>query len=312
MSVPEAQVCAEAFGVSVAGLTPLSAGSVNSNFRLETTDRGSLFLRVYEEQAAEGAAAELSLVTQLSALGVATARPLRRLDGGWVSEHRGKPVGLYEWLPGRVLCQASVGEAEARAVGVAIARVHTCTPKVDEVGEGRFGVDGVRARLARIQASGPRFDADTALIRERLGALDAAPRVELPAGLIHGDLYRDNVLWQGAQLSALLDFESASHGAFVYDVMVCLHFWCFTTHFELPLCRALLGGYESVRKLTPVERAAHRDQGALAALRFAATRITDFSLRTPPGQTPARDYRRLLARMEALDAGALAPVFESA
>lgn len=312
MSVFEAQACAEAFGISVAGLTALSAGSVNSNFRLETSEGRSLFLRVYEEQAADGAAAELGLVTQLSALGVPTARPLRRLDGGWVSEHRGKPVGLYEWLPGQILCQASIGEEQARAVGQAVARVHSCSSQLEAVGAGRFGADGVRARLERIESQSHRFDSDAELIRQRLDSLDSSAGRELPAGLIHGDLYRDNVLWQGDRLSALLDFESASHGVFLYDVMVCLHFWCFTTCFELPLCRALLDGYQTVRPITQAERAAHRDQGALAALRFATTRITDFSLRAPPGQAPARDYRRLLTRMSELDAGALEPLFGSA
>jgi homoserine kinase type II len=95
---------------------------------------------------------------------------------------------------------------------------------------------------------------------------------------------------------------------FVYDIMVCVHAWCYGDAFDLSLVRALLDGYQAVRALEPAEMGALPAQGALAALRFATTRITDFSLRTAPGQKPARDYRRFLARLEALEDGVLGPI----
>lgn len=308
MQLSDAQRYGRLYGVTVTELEALSAGSVNSNFRVETTERGRLFMRVYEEQGQSGAEAELQLVTALGALGVPTPRPLRQSSGQWVGEHQGKPVGLYEWLPGEILRQRDITADHAWAVGAAIARVHQATDKLPPLSEGRFGADGIRARLERIASESSAFDADIARIRQRLAAAESGSPAELPSGLIHGDLYRDNVLWQSGQLSALLDFESASRGAFIYDVMVCLHFWCFGDGYDLELCRAMLGGYQGIRPLTAAERGAYRDQAALGALRFATTRITDFSLRAPAGQAPIRDYRRLLQRMDAVDAGVLDPL----
>jgi homoserine kinase type II len=128
--------------------------------------------------------------------------------------------------------------------------------------------------------------------------------------VIHGDLFRDNVLWNGSELSALLDFESASHGPFVYDVLVTMAAWCYRDAFDVGLARGLAEGYETERPLEPREKHALRVEGALGMLRFATTRITDFSLRVPKGAKPVRDYRRFLARLSFIEAGALDGVFQ--
>jgi homoserine kinase type II len=206
--------------------------------------------------------------------------------------------------------------------------VHLCTPMLGRIEAGRFGLDGLRERLERVDRADARFAADTRRIRERIAFHTAKSPSSLPSGLIHGDLFRDNVLWRpesgpsgverpralengsSSELLALLDFESASAGAFIYDLMVCVHAWCYGQSFELGLARAMFEGYRLERPLEPAELAAVVPQGALAALRFATTRLTDFSLRAPPGAQPKRDYRRFLARLDALESGALAPIIE--
>jgi homoserine kinase type II len=91
--------------------------------------------------------------------------------------------------------------------------------------------------------------------------------------------------------------------------MVCVHAWCYGDGFRVELVRAMFAGYESVRPLAAEEVDALAVEGALAALRFATTRITDYALRAAPGERPGRDYRRFLARLAALDAGVLSEVF---
>jgi homoserine kinase type II len=127
--------------------------------------------------------------------------------------------------------------------------------------------------------------------------------------VVHGDLFRDNVLWQGQELVALLDFESAFHGPFLYDVLVTMAAWCYRDAFDLELAKALAEGYGAERPLEAHEKRALRVEGALGMLRFATTRITDFSLRVPKGEKPVRDYRRFLARLSYIENGALDGVF---
>jgi len=185
------------------------------------------------------------------------------------------------------------------------ARLHLATPSVTPLAEGRFGVEGLRQRLDRITRDSPEHRDAALHIRRRLEHYSARRNAEIPSGVIHGDLFRDNVLWQGQRVAALIDFESASHGPFAFDIMVTILAWCYGDAFRPELVSALLAGYVSLRKIEWAERTALADEGALSCLRFATTRITDFSMRTPAGAQPLRDYRRFLARLEALEQGVL-------
>lgn len=309
MTLQEAQALGSAYGLSVTAFTPLAAGSVNSNFRLETSEKGSCFLRVYEEQAEAGARAELALVQALARHGVPTPAPLERLGGGHVASHRGRPVGVYPWIDGEILCQARVGKSAVYQLGAALARVHAAsTALAAAVPEGRFDSASLLRRLDTIEATSDEFRADARAIRARLERY-VAQVTELPRGLIHGDLFRDNALVEPGdapeRIVALLDFESACRGPYVYDLMVTLLAWCYGDTLDPALARALVAGYESVRPLSAAERASLVSEGAVACVRFATTRLTDFSLRVPEGTPPQRDYRRFLDRLVALEAGAL-------
>jgi homoserine kinase type II len=294
---------------------------VNSNFAVRARSGERFFVRLYEEQGFDGAAAELRVIRELCARGVPTPPPLPRRDGQYVGEHRGKPLGVLRWVDGEILCFGRVTADVTHSVGRALGRVHRCSPELGKIPAGRFGRDGLRERLDRVDRTDTSYAADTRRIRERIDHHAARSPSSLPRGLIHGDLFRDNVLWSESpalpaadagprQLLALLDFESTSDGVFIYDLMVCAHAWCYGDAFDLGLVRALFAGYRQERPFEPEELAAAPHQGALAALRFASTRLTDFSLRAPPGQAPARDYRRFLARLDALENGVLSPIFE--
>ncbi len=294
MSLTEARRVARSFGLDIAHVEALSAGSVNSNFRLAARDGTHWFARVYEEQGTEGAAAELALVRELAAHGVPTPVPLAEL-----AEHAGRPLAIYPWVDGEILCQARVTPGACSKVGQALASVHLSG--VESPGEGRFRVADIESRLRAIGTDVPEASGMLERLIEYGGKRDAA----LPRGLIHGDLFRDNVLWHAGEVAALIDFESASRGAFAYDLMVTLLAWCCGDRLEPALMRALVDGYRSRRELEPREWDALRVEGAIACLRFATTRITDFAMRAPAGEPPKRDYRRFLQRLDELERGAL-------
>jgi homoserine kinase type II len=303
------------FGLEVAAIEALSAGSVNSNFALTTTDGRRFFARLYEEQGREGALAELSLVSALAKAGVPVVQCLPRADGAGVGDFEGKAFAVFPWLDGEILCQGRVTPGACEKLGAALARVHLTTQEVARPSEGRFRIADLRARLERVEQSGhQQYADDVARIRERLLHYEAARSAQqAPRGVIHSDLFRDNVLWStSGELAALLDFESACDGAFAYDVMVTICAWCYGTSFVPELVEALLRGYHAVRPIVGAERLALSVEGAVGCLRFATTRITDFSLRAAPGQPPVRDYRRFLARLSAIEAGELDGCFARA
>ena len=212
-------------------------GSVNSNFEVRVA-AGRYFLRVYEEQGRDGAHAEAATLAHLVANGVPTAAPLRRRDGTALGELDGKPAALFPWREGTIRCQASVTPEDAFRVGGALATVHLAGADEvrdggraarpwSELGEGRFRYDDLVGRLAGIAAQKSALGSQAAPLRRALDRCHGERTRDLPSGLLHGDLFRDNVLWaEDGQISALLDFESAHHGPWVFDLMIAVLAWC--------------------------------------------------------------------------------------
>lgn len=310
LSFEHASELLASYDLELSELSPLSAGSVNSNFFVQAKRRNgesiSLFARIFEEQESDGAEFELLLNERLYQSDILVAAPLRKMDGGLYCLHNNKPFAVYRRLSGEVSCQARVNAARCFAVGRSLAQVHVADLRGLALNPSRFGFEQIAERLERVRAS-QREDLVAAV--ERLTSdsqrIFAARDSGLPLGLIHGDLFRDNVLLNGNEVSGLLDFESASLGPYVYDLMVAVLAWCYGAEFDVDLVRAMISGYETMRPLSKRERDALVTEGCVACIRFATTRLTDFSLRVPPGDVPGRDYGRFFARQDALESGVL-------
>jgi homoserine kinase type II len=302
VELDDAQAIGQRYGLEVATVRGLLAGSVNSNFELVLGDGSRVFLRVYEEQTFATAGNEAALLEHLAAHGVPTPRPLRRSDSGFITDHRGKPAALFPFLEGDTLCQARVTPAAAEAIGAALALVHVAGESFGGPLANRFTTEALRARIEKARGGAANDELLSALERLERGLLrdgDAA-QASKPT-VIHGDLFRDNALFQDGGLVALLDFESAAHGSPTLDLAVTLLAWCFGDGFDPELARRLMRGYERLRPLSTDERDTLYPATRWAATRFAITRITDFELR-PRGSGVYKDYRRFIARLDALEA----------
>jgi homoserine kinase type II len=308
---------AEAFVVAFdlgrcVGVTPIPAGSVNSNFVLDVERAGArrrFFLRVFEEQGVEGARYDAALLAHLSRRGVPTPEPCVRRDGEPLAMLGDKPVAIFPFVEGVHTCQRAVDEARVRSLGRALATMHVAGKDFPVRRAGRFTLDDLRARLPKIAAANdPELAAMAKTIAEKLDEHVAKRSTSLPCGVVHGDLFRDNVLFRRArgeghdEIVALLDFESASDGAFAYDLAVTILAWCFGDALDLALARAMIEGYDSVRPLEAIEREAMRAELAIAALRFTTTRITDYAMpRAGTGDRVIKDWRRFWARLAAVE-----------
>jgi homoserine kinase type II len=300
--------------VTAWGVVP--AGTINSNHWVEAGGR-RWFLRVNEGKREEDVRFEAELVGELAARGVATPRPVVASSGKPLVLRRDRWVSVFPWVAGSQRALGEVTAADARAVGAALARLHRAGAGLAD----RFSKAGIYTteliadRVEAIAAE-PRAATDPALAsavasaREEMTwlAARAGERARAPRGVIHGDLFRDNVLFAAdGAVAALLDFEQASLGAWVYDLAVCANAWCYTDDVVPDLCAALAAGYRAVRPLEPVERALLWTELRAAAVRFCVTRITDVYL--PGADLPGKDFRRFqerLARWRSLgESGAL-------
>lgn len=306
LSLEEARRLGARYGLDVIAARGIPQGSVNSNFALELAGGERTFARIYEEQTATTAAGEARLLEHLVACGVPSARPLPRRDapGELIAEHAGKPVAVFSWASGEMLCQAGVTPDAAYQVGEALGRVHAAGESFPDAPRSRFDVTKLEERLAGLRARElpPDIAALLPRLEARLARFAARDGGSSPfAGLVHGDLFRDNVLWEDGRITALLDFESAARESRPFDLMVTILAWCFGDGLDPALVRALARGYMRARPLPADEAESLHDEGCFAALRFTITRITDFELR-PKGSGVYKDYRRFLARGDALEA----------
>jgi homoserine kinase type II len=288
---------ASAFALApIRRVAPLWAGTINSNFRLDT-EGGAYFLRVNEGKGEDEVAYEAALVAHLAAAGVPTPRPVACGDRPFA--HIGERLlTLFPWIDGEHRQGMAVLPGDAAAVGAALARIHVAPP-FPERRESRYTFASIIERFQSVKQYLP--DHERA---ELAGALTAlADRPALPTGIIHGDLFPDNVLFAGDRLAALLDFEQASDGAFAYDLAVTLLAYCFDDDFVADRARALVSGYVAERPLRPEEKAGLWDEARFAAVRFTVTRLTD--VEHNPAASPelrrVKDYRRFLARLRRLE-----------
>lgn len=309
ISLEEAREVAAAHGIALPDVVePIPAGSVNSNFFL--ISRGHRwFLRIYEEQGPEGVAYEWTLLDHLARAGLPVPRRIRGPAPGEISIS-GKPIAIFELIGGAMSCQAAVTASRAEAVGRILAEAHRATDTFGHRREGRFTLADVERRLLSVDLGAhPELGEPVSRLRDTLETVRTEWPPDLPLGVVHGDLFRDNVHFEGDRIVAVIDWESASDGALVYDLAVTLLAWCWGDDLDWDLARALAHGYAEVRPPSPDEQLALRLACLAAATRFATTRITDFYLREGIGERVYKDYRRFLERLEAiatLDAAELA------
>ena len=296
---------ATAFGLGeVTASDAIAAGTINSNYSLETA-RGRWFVRVNEGKAEADVAWESRYVESLAAGGVTTPPPEHATDGrpyAQLAELRGKWISVFAWRPGRHLGPGEVTAERAADLGRALGDLHRVSLALPPAWRRGSIYDHPHlvARFARFAASpDPLLAPAIAILADEIAAVEEgrSRRQRATHGIIHGDLFRDNVLWDGDELTALLDFEQASGGSLAYDLAVCLNDWCWVDGPRLDLVAALLAGYQEVRPLTPGDREALPIEVRAAAMRFTITRITDVYLARVPN--PDKDFRAFLARCEA-------------
>ena len=262
----------------------IAEGISNSNWLVETTGKdgtGARFiLTMYEYRIeVEDLPFFLSLLDHLSARGCPVPRTIHDRRGRLFRLLDGKAVALIEFLPGVSVSAPTSGQAHA--VGRALAQMQLAAADFPGSRENAMG----RAewqRLARECGTEglAAIDAGFAnLVARELPAVIAQWPEGLPRGTIHADLFPDNVLMLGNQVTGLIDFYFACTDLFAYDLAVTHAAWCFSNdgkRFDPALSSALIAGYEEVRPLSPAERAALPLLARGAALRFALTRAWDW------------------------------------
>ena len=287
----------------------IAEGVENSNF-LVATDAGQFILTLYEKRvAAADLPFFLGLIEHLAAKGINCPTPIHDREGKALKQLAGRPAAMVTFLAGMWVRRPRA--EHCAAVGDALARLHLAGADFKLTRRNALSVSGWRPLYeqcgGRADTVAPGLAAD--IERELERAKQAWPS-DLPEGVIHADLFPDNVFFLGNKLSGLIDFYFACNDMLAYDVAVCLNAWCFEIDGSLNVtkARALLAGYSAVRPFTASEIEALPTLARGAALRFLLTRLYDW-LTVPAGalvvpKDPLEYYRKLRFHRGVSDASA--------
>ncbi|MCW1840928.1 homoserine kinase [Prosthecomicrobium hirschii] len=261
----------------------IAEGVENSNFLLHT-EKGFYILTLYEKRVDPGDLPFfLGLMEHLARGGVTCPLPVRNRAGAALGTLAGRPAAIITFLDG-VWVRRPTAE-HCGAVGAALARFHLAGADFALTRRNALTVDAWRPLYERSKPKADTvFGGLAGEIERELDALEAAWPTDLPRGVIHADLFPDNVFFLEDRLSGLIDFYFACNDFLAYDLAVCLNSWCFETDgsFNLTKGRAMLNGYTGLRALTGAECAALPLLCRGSALRFLLTRLYDW-LNVPPG-----------------------------
>ena len=281
----------------------IAEGVSNSNWLVETTGKtgaGARFiLTMYEFRIeVEDLPFFLSLLDHLAAKHCPVPRTIHDRSGALYRMVGDKAVALIEFLPGVSVSHPTPGQA--RSVGRALAQLHLASADFDQSRENAMGLVESR-RLANACGAEGMAQIDpalAALVARELPLLERAWPSDLPRSVIHADLFPDNVLMLGEQVTGLIDFYFACTDLIAYDVAVTHAAWCFDgegRRFDPAISAALLEGYESLRPLSEAERDALPVLARAAALRFTMSRAFDW-LNTPADALVVRKSPMAFAR----------------
>jgi homoserine kinase type II len=261
----------------------IAEGVENSNFLVHTS-RGYFILTLYERRVAErDLPFFLGLMEHLASRGITCPQLVRNRAGEMLGRLAGRPAAIVTFLDGMWIRRPSA--AHCAGLGEALARLHLAGADFPMRRENALSVAGWRQLYAACadRANEVRRDLKTLLAAE-LDWLEGEWPSGLPQGVIHADLFPDNVFFLGDKLSGLIDFYFACTDTLVYDVAICLNAWCFEQDhsYNVTKGRALLASYAKTRPLSPAEWEQLPLLARGAALRFLLTRLVDW-LDVPPG-----------------------------
>jgi homoserine kinase type II len=260
----------------------IAEGVENSNFLVHVGD-AYYILTLYEKRVAVGDVPFfLALMEHLHARGINCPQPVKNKSGEALGTLCGRPAAIVTFLDGMWMRRTNAKHCSA--VGEALARMHLASADFPSKRRNALSVEGWRPLFEQAdgRANSVHHELHSVIAEELADLEDTWPR-NLPQGVIHADLFPDNVFFLGNKLSGLIDFYFACTDTLAYDVAICLNAWCFEPDhsYNVTKGRSLLSSYFNVRPLSEPELHALPLLARGAALRFLLTRLVDW-LDVPP------------------------------
>jgi homoserine kinase type II len=280
-------------------VTGIKNGSVNTHYLLETK-RGRFFVKIDEIKGDLEVKQELDLLFYLKKQGFPCLQPIKSKTGRHYLELDQKILTISRYLEGTELAVEALNAPHLSALGNTLANLHLIGRGYKKGIDNRFGFNRIVMiyREARRQLPA-HLKHIVRVLDDEFSYLENYLDNNLPKGIIHGDLFPDNVKFKGNRLVGVLDFEAACRGKLIYDLATAVNALCFVDgRYRIDRFEALISGYETLRPLSLPEWDSFPNELRFSALRFTVTRIKDFFLRkVDENQRVYKDFKEFYERL---------------
>jgi homoserine kinase type II len=283
----------------VVSYSGIKNGSVNTHYLIETK-RGRYFAKIDEVKSELEVKQELDLLFHLKKQGLQCLQPLKSKTGRHYLEVQGKCVTISRYLDGVELPVESLNATHLETLGHALANLHLIGRSYKKGIDNRFGFNRIAAIYREVRRQLPSHLKNIVrVIDDEFSYLENYLDNNLPKGIIHGDLFPDNVKFKGNRLVGIMDFEAACRGKLIYDLATAVNALCFfDDRYQIDRFEPLISGYESLRPLSLPEWDSFPNELRFSALRFTVTRIKDFYLhKVEENQRIYKDFKEFYDRL---------------
>lgn len=250
----------------------IADGITNTNYFV-TTSEGDYVLTLFEHTPAEEIGFYLHLMNHLAEAGIPTPPPIANKQGAFLMTLSGKPAALVAKFNGRTLQHANL--EQCKVMGAVLAKTHLAAQSYQGKRHNDRDLDWMHKTLQQVYSQ--LSTEDQWLLTQALAEQSTMNFDHLPGGVIHADLFCDNTLFDGDQITGIIDWYYAINGSWLYDLAVTINDWAREENgdYNLDKFHCFLEEYQKVRPLTAAEKSAWPLALKRAALRFWLSRLQD-------------------------------------
>jgi len=280
----------------------IQEGIENSNYFVKT-DSGKFILTVYEKRVEEkDLPFFMGLMKNIFNENFPSPEPIINKNGNYITEIFGKKAAVVSFLEGT--SKKNLTPGNCHEVGIYTAKLHMITKNLNIKRTNRLSVNSWRLIYRKIQRDCSKIYPDlTKIIERNLEVIEDKWPKNIPRGIIHADLFPDNIFFKGSKLTGIIDFYFSCYDFYALEIAICLNALCFegkneNLSFNVTKAKKFIDGYSSIRKLTEEEKESLKILCHGAAMRFLLTRVFDYLNLTEDALVKIKDPVEYLKRLE--------------
>tara|TARA_Y100000782_G_C10166574_1_gene257894 strand:- start:418 stop:1386 length:969 start_codon:yes stop_codon:yes gene_type:complete len=280
----------------------IQEGIENSNYFVKT-DSGKFILTIYEKRVEEkDLPFFMGLMKNIFNENFPSPEPIINKNGNYITEIFGKKAAVVSFLEGT--SKKNLTPGNCHEVGIYTAKLHTITKNLNIKRTNRLSVNSWRLIYRKIQRDCSKIYPDlTKIIERNLEVIEDQWPKNIPRGIIHADLFPDNIFFKGSKLTGIIDFYFSCYDFYALEIAICLNALCFegkneNLSFNVTKAKKFIDGYSSIRKLTEEEKESLKILCHGAAMRFLLTRVFDYLNLTEDALVKIKDPVEYLKRLE--------------